>query len=46
MTMKRPMCPFDGKECTGKFVFGAPSCDMGVFDSDGVKTGSRCPRLK
>jgi hypothetical protein len=45
--MPLPICFVDGKVCTGKFVAGAPSCDVSVFsDGHGNKTVSRCPRLK
>ena len=45
--MPMPICFVDGKECTGKIVLGALSCDASVFvDGYGNKTVSRCPRLK
>ena len=37
-----PICPFDGRVCDGKVLFGAPSCFQESFGVD--SRGHRLPK--
>jgi hypothetical protein len=46
-----PICPFDGRPCDGKWVFGSPSCFQSVFAVNSKervhsKDVGVCPRLR
>jgi hypothetical protein len=40
------LCHFDGKECTGRVIEGAPACLVRNFGTYGDKVLYRCPRLR